>query len=72
MFYKGDRGDRAGLNSFNAFTDHLSAEDLSELRKETEDRLREKLNQPYQKDVPGNQFESSMGMGLPDYILRSL
>lgn len=72
MFYKGDRGDRAGLNSFNAFTDHLSAEDLSELRKETEDRLREKLNQPYQKDVPGIQFESSMGMGLPDYILRSL
>jgi anaerobic magnesium-protoporphyrin IX monomethyl ester cyclase len=71
LFYKGDRGDRAGLNTLATFTDHLSAEELADLRKETEDRLRNKLGQPYQIDVPGIQFEHSMGMGLPDNILRS-
>ncbi|MBX4206174.1 B12-binding domain-containing radical SAM protein [Candidatus Parcubacteria bacterium] len=71
LFYKGDRGDRAGLNTLATFTDYLSAEELVNLRKETEDRLRAKLGQPYQTDMAGIQYEHSMGMGLPDNILRS-
>jgi radical SAM superfamily enzyme YgiQ (UPF0313 family) len=71
IYYKGDRGDRMGLNKFQTFTDFLSSEEMSTLKTETEDRLREKLGQPYQVDVPGIQFEHSMGMGLPDNILRT-
>ncbi len=70
-FYKGDRGDSMGLNKFTTFTDYLSSDDLARLRKETEDRLREKLGQPYQQNAPGIPFDRSMGMGLPDNILRS-
>lgn len=71
LFYKGDRGDRMGLNQFFAFTDKLSVDDLAKLREETESRLRTKLNQPFQEDAPAIQYEHSMGMGLPDNILRS-
>src|SRR3989338_3227978 len=71
LYYKGDRGDRMGLNQFFTFTDFLSAEDLGQLRTETETRLREKLGQPFQDDAPAIQFEHSMGMGLPEHILRS-
>ncbi len=71
LYYKGDRGDRAGLNKFFASTDFLSADDLMYLRDETERELREALQQPYQVDAPVLQFEHSMGQGLPDFILRS-
>lgn len=71
LYYKGDRGDRAGLNKFFAYTDTLSADDLARLRDETELELRKALNQPYQTDVPARQFEHSMGQGLPDFILKS-
>jgi anaerobic magnesium-protoporphyrin IX monomethyl ester cyclase len=71
MGYKGDRGVREGLLKFSTFTNFLSSEELEKLIKGTEDRLREKLGQPYQVDVPGIEFEHSMGMGLPDNILRS-
>ncbi len=71
IYYKGDRGARMGLDSFFAFTDELSAEDLARLCRETERELREKLGQPYQTDVPELQFGHSMGQGLPDFILRS-
>ena len=68
LYYKGDRGDRLGLNKFFAFTDELSVDDLASLRKEIEDELREKLGQPYQTDAPAIQYEHSMG--LPEHILR--
>lgn len=71
IYYKGDRGDRMGLNKFLTFTDFLSSEEMAALKTETEDRLREKLGQPYQVDAPGIAFEHSMGMGLPDNILRT-
>lgn len=71
LFYKGDRGDRMGLNNFFAYTDFLSVDELARLRDETERELREKLGQPYQTDVPGILFEHSMGQGLPDLLLRS-
>ncbi len=71
IYYKGDRGDRMGLNKFLTFTDHLSPEEMTVLKTEMETRLREKLGQPFQVDAPGIQFEHSMGMGLPDHILRT-
>ena len=71
LFYKGDRGDRMGLNQFFAYTDFLSVDDMAKLREETEKRLREKLGQPYQADAPTIQYEHSMGQGLPENILRS-
>src|SRR3989344_4752750 len=70
MFYKGDRGDRKGLGKVSAFTETLSADDLRRLRNDTERELREKLNQPYQIDVPENSFDVSKGK-IPHYILRS-
>lgn len=71
LYYKGDKGDRAGLNKFFAYTDALSVNDLAQLRDETEKELREALNQPYQTDAPSRQFDHSMGQGLPEYILKS-
>lgn len=73
LYYKGDRGDRMGLNKFFAYTDALSVDDLANLRDEMEQDVRNKLGQPYQTDAPALQFEHSMGQGLslPDFILKS-
>lgn len=71
LYYKGDRGDRMGLNKFFAYTDALSVDDLARLRNQTESELRQALGQPYQTDAPALQYEHSMGQGLPEYILKS-
>ncbi len=70
LFYKGRHTDSVEFNRFYAFTDHLSASELTHIKMELEDSLREKLGQPYPEDAPGIEFEHSMGMGLPDNILR--
>lgn len=71
LYYKGDKGDRLGLNKFFAYTDALSVDDLAKLRDDTEREVREKLGLPYQTDAPSLQYEHSMGQGLPEYILKS-
>ncbi|MEK7612048.1 MAG: radical SAM protein [Patescibacteria group bacterium] len=71
MYYKGDRGDRLGLNKFHAWTDALTADNLTVLRFETEAELRKKLGQEFQTDAAPILYDHSMGQGLPDSILRS-
>lgn len=66
-YYKGDPKD--GYKSF-VFTDHLSAEELVELRNAVETQVREKLAIPFYPAAAALRFEHSMGQGLPDFIHR--
>ncbi|MFZ2523612.1 MAG: radical SAM protein [Minisyncoccia bacterium] len=70
VYFKGRKGNLLGMDKFRTWTDFLTFEDLTNLKKETEDRLRQKLNQPYTTETPGIIYEHSMGMGLPETILR--
>ncbi len=70
LFYKGRHSVSEEFNRFYAFTDHLSAPELTHIKMELENSLRQKLGQPYPVDALGIEFEHSMGMGLPDNILR--
>ncbi len=65
--YKGIPGEYKAYT----WTDHLSSADLVRLRDEMENRLRAKLNIPFNAGAPGVRFETSMGMTkLPPTILR--
>lgn len=70
-YYKGDP--EGGYQSF-VYTDHLSPEQLVELRNFVEKDVREKLNIPFNPGAPAIRYEHSMGqmgMILPQNILRS-
>ena len=66
-YYKGDPN--GGYRSF-VFTDHLSAEQLVELRDMVERDVRKALNIPFNPGAPALRYEHSMGQGLPDFIHR--
>lgn len=66
-YYKGDPD--GGYKSF-VFTDHLTAEQLVELRDNLEKEVREKLKIPFNTARPALRYEHSMGQGLPDFILK--
>jgi hypothetical protein len=65
-YYKGTPGEYSSL----VFTDHLTAENLVELRDWVESDVREKLGIPFNAGAPGVRYEASMGC-LPGHILRS-
>jgi anaerobic magnesium-protoporphyrin IX monomethyl ester cyclase len=66
-YYKGDPN--GGYRSF-VFTDHLSAEQLVNLRDMVEREVRKALNIPFNPGAPALRYEHSMGQGLPDFIHR--
>jgi hypothetical protein len=66
-YYKGDPSD--GYRSF-VFTDELTSEDLVELRDAVERRVRSELGIPFNPSRAAIRYEHSMGMGLPDFVLR--
>lgn len=67
-YYKGDPD--GGYKSF-VFTDHLSAEQLVELRDAVEKDVRAALKIPFNPGAPALRYEHSMGQGLPDFIHRT-
>lgn len=70
-YYKGDP--EGGYKAY-VYTDHLTSEELVELRDFTERDVRSKLNIPFNPGAPAIRYEHSMGqMGpnvLPSHILR--
>ena len=67
-YYKGDPD--GGYRAY-VFTDHVTAEQLVELRDFVERDLRKRLNIPFNPSAPASRFEHSMGQGLlPTHILR--
>jgi radical SAM superfamily enzyme YgiQ (UPF0313 family) len=67
-YYKGDPED--GYISY-VWTEHLKPKQLTTLRGELENEVREKLNIPFNQYRPGITYEHSMGMGLPGHIMRA-
>ena len=70
-YYKGDP--EGGYRSY-VFTDHLSPEELVELRDWIERDLRDELDIPFNLSRPAARYEHSMGQlgpQLPSTILRS-
>lgn len=65
-YYKGKPGE------YHAFvwTDFISRERLAEMRDEVEAEVRSKLGIPYPQGAAAITFEHSMGMNLPQHILR--
>jgi len=68
QFYKGKPGE---YKSF-VWTDYLTARDLVGLRDEVEEHVRYKLRIPYPTAAAAIQFEHSMGMRIPQSILRGV
>jgi radical SAM superfamily enzyme YgiQ (UPF0313 family)/intein/homing endonuclease len=68
-YYKGDPN--GGYQAY-IYTDHLSAQDLVELRDSFEYQIRKQLDIPFNPGAPSIRYEHSMGSGgrLPDNILR--
>jgi anaerobic magnesium-protoporphyrin IX monomethyl ester cyclase len=67
-YYKGDPD--GGYRAY-VFTDHLTGEQLVELRDFVERDLRKRLKIPFNPSAPASRFEHSMGQGpLPAHILR--
>lgn len=67
QYYKGKPGE---YKSF-VWTDHISPERLVELRDEVEHEVRKRLGIPYPSSVAAINYEHSMGMRLPESILRN-
>ncbi|MBI3013392.1 MAG: hypothetical protein HYY63_07190, partial [Elusimicrobia bacterium] len=70
-YYKGNPD--GGYKSF-VFTDHLTAEELVELRDFVEKDVREKLNIPFNPSGASVRYEHSMGQfgsRIPPNILRT-
>ena len=65
-YYKGQPGE---YRSF-VWTDYLSAEEITSLRDSTEWEVRNALGIPYPKGVAALNYEHSVGMRLPESILR--
>jgi radical SAM superfamily enzyme YgiQ (UPF0313 family) len=61
-YYKGDPN--GGYKSY-VFTDHLSAEEIVQLRDEVENEVRAALNIPFYPAKAALRYEHSMGQGLP-------
>jgi hypothetical protein len=69
-YYKGDPN--GGYHSY-VFTDHLTGEQLVQLRDWVERSVRERLNIPFNPSMAALRFEHSMGQGvstLPQFIFR--
>jgi radical SAM superfamily enzyme YgiQ (UPF0313 family) len=66
-YYKGVPGDYRAF----VWTDFLSRERLAYLRDEIEDEVRKKLGIPYATAAAALNYEHSVGMSLPQHILRS-
>jgi radical SAM superfamily enzyme YgiQ (UPF0313 family) len=66
-YYKGDPN--GGYTSY-VFTDHLSAEQIVQLRDQVEQHVRAGLNIPFNPGSVAIRFEHSMGQGLPQAIYR--
>jgi radical SAM superfamily enzyme YgiQ (UPF0313 family) len=68
-YYKGDPN--GGYHSY-VFTDHLSGDQLVQLRDWVEKDVRETLKIPFNPGAPAQRYDHSMGQGpLPSFILRS-
>lgn len=70
-YYKGDPD--GGYKAY-VYTDHLTSEQLVELRNFVERDVRDKLNIPFNPGAPAIRYEHSMGQfggNLPTYILRA-
>ncbi len=68
QFYKGKPGE---YHSF-VWTDYLTARDLVGLRDEVEEHVRYKLRIPYPTAAAALNYEHSVGMKLPESILRGV
>lgn len=66
-YYKGAPGEYHAY----VWTDYLSREHLAELRDQVEDEVRKGLGIPYPTAAAAINYEHSMGMSLPQRILRS-
>jgi len=66
-YYKGSPGE---YHSF-VWTDHLTARELVGLRDEVEEHVRYRLGIPYPTAAAALNYEHSIGMKLPESILRS-
>jgi hypothetical protein len=66
-YYKGKSGE---YTSF-VWTDYLDRERLVELRDDLESEVRATLGIPYPHGAAALNYEHSMGMQLPQHILRS-
>lgn len=66
-FYKG----HAGEYSAYVWTDYIDRKQLVTMRDELEEHVRTRLDIPYPSAVAAINFEHSMGMNLPQNILRS-
>lgn len=66
-YYKGDPDD--GYKAF-VFSDHLSSEQIVELRDWVERSVRDKLGIAFNPSRPAMRYEHSMGQGLPAFIHR--
>lgn len=65
-YYKGIPGEYVSY----VFTDHLRSEQIVQLRDFVEKDVREKLSIPFNSGSVAIRYEHSMGMGLPQNILR--
>ena len=67
-YFKGNPD--GGYKSY-VFTDHLTAEEIVRRRDFIERDVRQKLDIPFNPWAPARRYEHSMGMGLPQYILKT-
>lgn len=67
-YFKGNPD--GGYKSY-VFTDHLTAEEIVRRRDFIERDVRQKLDIPFNPSAPARRYEHSMGMGLPQYILKT-
>ena len=67
QYYKGDP--EGGYKSF-VFSDHLSAEEIADLRGWVETDVRAKLDIPFNVARAAQRFEHSMGQGLPSSVIK--
>ena len=67
-YYKGNPD--GGYNSY-VFTDYLSDEEIVIWRNFIEKDVRQKLNIPFNPSASARRYEHSMGMDLPQYILKT-
>ena len=67
-YYKGNPD--GGYKSYVS-TDYLTAEEIVRWRDFIERDVRQKLNIPFYPSASAKRYEHSMGMGLPQYILKT-
>lgn len=67
-YYKGDPN--GGYRSY-VFSDHLSPEEIVQLRDQVENEVREALSIPFYPATSAVRYEHSMGQGLPSQLFRT-